>query len=51
MSVIPVIQEADIRRIKVQSQPSTNSSGGPILEKTHHKKRAGRVAQVIRVPV
>jgi hypothetical protein len=27
-----------------------NSSQNPILKKTYHKKRAGGVAQVVRVP-
>jgi hypothetical protein len=36
--VIPTTQEAEIRRITVQSQP------GPYLKKTLHKKKAGGVA-------
>jgi hypothetical protein len=31
-------QEAEIRRIMVQSQPGQNSSQDPILKKTHHKE-------------
>jgi hypothetical protein len=34
-------QEAEIRRISVQSQPQANSSGEPIT-KTHHKKRLSK---------
>jgi hypothetical protein len=45
MSVILATQEAEIRRIKVQSQP------GQIANKTlsQHKKKAGRVAQMLSV--
>jgi hypothetical protein len=43
--VILATQEAEIRRITVQSQSQQNSSQDPILKKTHPKKRAGRVAQ------
>jgi hypothetical protein len=38
MPVIQATQEAEIRRIAVQSQPWVNSSRDPILKKTHHKK-------------
>jgi hypothetical protein len=44
MSVIPAIQEAEVRRIMVQSQPEKQFSR-PYLKKTHPKKRAGGVAQ------
>jgi hypothetical protein len=37
MSVILATQEAEIRRIMVQSQPKS-SLQNPILKKTHHKK-------------
>jgi hypothetical protein len=39
--VILATQEAEIRRIKVQSQPRLNSSRNPILNKhiTHKKRR------------
>jgi hypothetical protein len=37
MSVILAIQEAEIRRIMVWSQPLANNVWDPILEKTHHK--------------
>jgi hypothetical protein len=43
--VILATQEAEIRRIEVQSQPGQNSFRDPIWKKTHHKKRTGRVAQ------
>jgi hypothetical protein len=42
-----VTQEAEIRRISVQSQPGQNSSKDPILKITNAKKRAGGVAQGI----
>jgi hypothetical protein len=39
-------KETEIRRIKVQSQPKQIAHEGKILsQKTHDKKRAGRVAQ------
>jgi hypothetical protein len=42
MPVILATQEAEIRRIEVQSQPEANRSETvvqkPYLEKTHHKK-------------
>jgi hypothetical protein len=44
--VILATQEAEIRRIAVQSQPWANSSRELISKKTH-KKRAGGVAQVV----
>jgi hypothetical protein len=43
--VILVTQEAEIRRITVQSQPGQIVYISFYLEKTHHKKRAGGVAQ------
>jgi hypothetical protein len=39
--IIPVTQEAEIRRIAVQSQPWANSLGDLFLKNTHHNKRAG----------
>jgi hypothetical protein len=42
MPVIPATQEAEIRRIMVQSQPG-QTVPRPYLRKTHHKKRAGGV--------
>jgi hypothetical protein len=57
--VIPATQEAEIRRMAVQSQPQANSSEDPISKKKKKKKkrkekksqeRAGGVAQVVRVP-
>jgi hypothetical protein len=42
--VILAAQEAEIRRIMVQNQPGQID---PILKKTHHKERAGGVAQGI----
>jgi hypothetical protein len=45
--VILAIQEAEIRRIRVQSQPQANSSQDPILKKNNHKKRTGGVAQSV----
>jgi hypothetical protein len=45
MPVILVTQEAEIRRIVVQSQPQANSSQDPI-SKIPNTKRANRVAQV-----
>jgi hypothetical protein len=50
MPVILATQEAEIRRIMVGSQPQTNSSMRLCLQKVHHKKRAGGVAQVVRIP-
>jgi hypothetical protein len=38
MPVILATQEAEIRRITVQSQPQANSSQDPISKKIHHKK-------------
>jgi hypothetical protein len=38
MPVILATQEAEIRRIVVQSQPWANRLGKPYLEKIHHKK-------------
>jgi hypothetical protein len=46
MPVTLAIQEAEIRRTVVRSQPRQNSSQDPI-SKIHHKKRAGGVAQNI----
>jgi hypothetical protein len=43
--VILASQEAEIKRIKVWSQPREVSSRDPISKKTHYKKRAGGVAQ------
>jgi hypothetical protein len=43
--VILATQETEIRRIMVQSQPWANSSRDPISKKTHHKEKAGGVAQ------
>jgi hypothetical protein len=56
MPVILATEEAEIRRIVVQSQPHVNSSGdlilkNPITKKRRRKCRAGEVAQVVRVPV
>jgi hypothetical protein len=39
--VILTTQEAEIRRIIVQSQPRANSLQDPILKKIHHKKGLG----------
>jgi hypothetical protein len=44
MPVILATQQAEIRRIKVQSQAKQIVQQDPIL-KTHHKNRAGGVAQ------
>jgi hypothetical protein len=44
-SIIVATQEAEIRRIAVQSQPQIVRETLP--QKTHHKKRAGRVAQCV----
>jgi hypothetical protein len=49
MPIILATQEAEIRRIKVQSQPQANSTGDSISKKTHHKKRAGGVSQAVRM--
>jgi hypothetical protein len=38
MPVIPASQEAEIRKITVQSQPWANSSQDLIFEKINHKK-------------
>jgi hypothetical protein len=38
MPVILAVQEAEIRRIKVQSQPWANSSGDPVSKKILHRK-------------
>jgi hypothetical protein len=38
MPIILATQEAEIRRIAVQSHPRPNSLGRSYLEKTHHKK-------------
>jgi hypothetical protein len=45
--VILATQEAEIRRIIVQSQPrqTVHETLAQKKKKTHHKKRAGRVAQ------
>jgi hypothetical protein len=40
MPVILAMQEAEIRRIKVQSQPWTNSSQDPILKKNPSQKKS-----------
>jgi hypothetical protein len=44
MSVIPVTQEAEIRKILVQSQPR-QIVHKTLSQKTHHKNRADGVAQ------
>jgi hypothetical protein len=38
MPEILATQEAEIRRIIIQSKPEENSSQDPISKKTHHKK-------------
>jgi hypothetical protein len=38
MSIIPATQEAESRRIAVQSQPQANSSKDPMLKKLITKK-------------
>jgi hypothetical protein len=38
----------DQEKVTVQSQPGQNSSWDPILKKTHHKKRAGGLAQAVK---
>jgi hypothetical protein len=43
--VILATQEAEISRIKVQSQPSQIVPRDPITKKNPSQKRAGRVAQ------
>jgi hypothetical protein len=43
-------QEAEIKRIRVQSQPWANSSGDSISRKKNQKERAGRVVQAVRAP-
>jgi hypothetical protein len=43
-----VTQEAEIRRILVQSLPPEKSFVRPYLENTRHKKRTGRVVQVVK---
>jgi hypothetical protein len=52
MSVVLATQEAEIRRITVQSQPGQivhetlfQKKKKPNHKKTHHKKRAGGVTQ------
>jgi hypothetical protein len=50
MPVILATQEAEIRRIEVQNQ-SRQLVHKPVLKKNHHKKRAGGVALVVRVPL
>jgi hypothetical protein len=44
MPVIPATQEAEIRRITVRRQPR-QIVHETLSKKTHHKKRAGGVAQ------
>jgi hypothetical protein len=50
--VILATQEAEIRRIKVQSQPKQNSSQDPTLKTKQTKNpiqnRAGGMAQVVK---
>jgi hypothetical protein len=52
MSVILATQEAEIRRITIQSQTWRNRSRDPILKKnpSPKQKRAGRVTQTVKVP-
>jgi hypothetical protein len=56
MPLILARDQRDIRRIAVQSQPYLGGGGGRgngWTQKRHsitHKKRAGRVAQAVRVP-
>jgi hypothetical protein len=38
MPVILATQEAEIKRMEVQTEPQANSSQDSILKKTHHKK-------------
>jgi hypothetical protein len=45
MPVILAIQEAEIRKITVQSQPTQIVHKTLSWKKTHHKKRVGGVAQ------
>jgi hypothetical protein len=44
--IILATQEAEIRRIVVQSQPQANSSQDPISKKSLHKKAGGVVQGV-----
>jgi hypothetical protein len=46
MPVILATQEAQIRRIMIQSQPGV-IVWGTLSQKTHHKKRASGVAQSV----
>jgi hypothetical protein len=48
MPVIIVAQEAELRKISVRSQPKPYNSGNPI-SKNRSQKRAGRIAQALRV--
>jgi hypothetical protein len=41
MSVILATQEAEIRRITIQSQTWRNRSRDPILKKIHHQNKKG----------
>jgi hypothetical protein len=50
MPVILTTQKAEIRRIMVQSQPEQIIFMRTYLGKTHHKRRAGGVAQGVVVP-
>jgi hypothetical protein len=43
--IILATQEAEIRRIVIQTLPQRNRFTSPSLEKNLHKKRAGGVAQ------
>jgi hypothetical protein len=49
MPVVLATQDIVIRRIRVQRQPRTNSFQDPISKKTHDKKRAGGMAQVVKL--
>jgi hypothetical protein len=50
MPIILATQEAEIRRITIQSKPRENSLQDSYLRKNPSQKRAGGMSQVIRAP-
>jgi hypothetical protein len=50
MPVILATQEAEIRKISVQSQAPATHPQDPTSGKKNHKRRAGRVTQMVSAP-
>jgi hypothetical protein len=49
MSVVLATQETEIKRITLWKPAQANSSQDPISKKHHHKKRAGRLVEWLKM--